>query len=58
MSYMGNLDVGIVADRYQMPDVSRLIDWLRDGVAELLPPRTASAAGSRWRKSPRQATDR
>jgi diacylglycerol O-acyltransferase / wax synthase len=37
MSYLGNLDVGIVADRDQMPDVHRLVDWLKDGVAELLP---------------------
>jgi diacylglycerol O-acyltransferase len=58
MSYLGDLDVGIVADRDQMPDVPRLIDWLKDGVAELLPPRTSPAAGSGSRKSPRQATER
>jgi hypothetical protein len=28
MSYMGSLDFGIVADRDQMPDLDRLIDWL------------------------------
>jgi diacylglycerol O-acyltransferase / wax synthase len=38
MSYLDNLDVGIVADRDQMPDVNRLVVWLKDGVAELLPP--------------------
>jgi WS/DGAT/MGAT family acyltransferase len=47
MSYLGNLDVGIVADRDQMPDLHRLIDWLKDGVTELLPPRPSSAAASR-----------
>jgi WS/DGAT/MGAT family acyltransferase len=38
MSYLGNIDVGIVADRDQMPDVHRLIGWLRDEVAALAPP--------------------
>jgi len=38
MSYLGSLDFGIVADRDQMPDLHRLIEWLRDGVAELTPP--------------------
>ena len=28
MSYMGHMDFGIVADRDQMPDVWRLIDYL------------------------------
>jgi WS/DGAT/MGAT family acyltransferase len=37
MSYMDSIDVGIVADRDQMPDLGRLIDWLADGVLELLP---------------------
>ena len=37
-SYLDNLDVGIIADRDQMPDVNRLVAWLKDGVAELLPP--------------------
>ena len=35
MSYCGQLDFGIVADRDQMPDVWRLIDWLEDSLAEL-----------------------
>ncbi len=35
MSYCGTLDFGIVADRDQMPDVWRLIDWLEDSLAEL-----------------------
>ncbi len=38
MSYRGHLDVGIVADRDQMPDVWKLIGWLEDSLAELLPP--------------------
>jgi len=37
MSYLDNIDVGIVADRDQMPDVQKLIGWLQDGVDELLP---------------------
>jgi hypothetical protein len=37
MSYCGHLDVGIVADRAQMPDVGLLIGWLADALAELLP---------------------
>lgn len=40
MSYCGNLDFGIVADRDQMPDVWNLIDWLREELAELAPART------------------
>jgi WS/DGAT C-terminal domain len=37
MSYCGHLDFGIVADREQMRDVWRLIDWLEDSLRELLP---------------------
>jgi diacylglycerol O-acyltransferase / wax synthase len=37
MSYCGRLDIGIVADREQMRDVWKLIDWLRDALAELRP---------------------
>ena len=39
MSYCGHLDFGIVADRYQMPDVQSLIGWLADEL-ETLRPRT------------------
>ena len=35
MSYRGHLDFGILADRDQMPDVWKLIDWLHEGLAEL-----------------------
>jgi WS/DGAT/MGAT family acyltransferase len=40
MSYDGGLDIGIVADRDQMPDVWKLIGWMREGLQEL-----ADAAG-------------
>jgi WS/DGAT/MGAT family acyltransferase len=35
MSYCGHLDIGIVADRDQMPDVDELVGWLRDSLDEL-----------------------
>jgi WS/DGAT/MGAT family acyltransferase len=38
MSYCGSLDFGIVADREQMRDVWKLIDWLRDSLDELASP--------------------
>jgi len=38
MSYCGHLDFGIVADREQMRDVWKLIGWLEESLAELLPP--------------------
>ncbi len=44
MSYLDDIDVGIVADRDQMPDVQDLIGWLADGVGELLPQPAAAAA--------------
>jgi diacylglycerol O-acyltransferase / wax synthase len=37
MSYCGKLDFGIVADRDQMPDLDRLIDWLGEALEELRP---------------------
>jgi WS/DGAT/MGAT family acyltransferase len=40
MSYRGHLDFGIVADREQMRDVWKLIGWLEESLAELLPPGT------------------
>ena len=39
MSNLGNLDFGIVADRDQMPDVWRMIDWLGESLEELKPAR-------------------
>jgi diacylglycerol O-acyltransferase / wax synthase len=44
MSYRGHLDFGIVADRDQMPDLWRLMDWLREALDELRPSRAAEAA--------------
>jgi diacylglycerol O-acyltransferase / wax synthase len=37
MSYLGQLDFGIVADREQMPDVWSLIGWLSDALDEIKP---------------------
>ena len=37
MSYCGHLDFGIVADREQIPDVWKLIGWLRESLDELPP---------------------
>jgi WS/DGAT/MGAT family acyltransferase len=37
MSYLGSLDFGLVADRDQMPDLWKLIEWLRDSLEELRP---------------------
>jgi WS/DGAT/MGAT family acyltransferase len=37
MSYCGQLNFGIVADREQMPDVWSLIEWVREATDELEP---------------------
>jgi diacylglycerol O-acyltransferase len=37
MSYMGSMDFGIVADRDQMPDLDRLMQFLADELAALKP---------------------
>jgi hypothetical protein len=37
MSYRGSMDFGIVADREQMPDVWKLMGWLREALDELKP---------------------
>ena len=37
MSYCGHLDFGIVADRDQMPDLRKTIEWLGDSLEELRP---------------------
>ncbi|CAN5456717.1 hypothetical protein BH10ACT11_BH10ACT11_21690 [soil metagenome] len=44
MSYMGHMDFGIVADRDQMPDLWRLIDYLRDELEELRPAKSTADA--------------
>jgi diacylglycerol O-acyltransferase len=41
MSYCGSLDFGIVSDRDQMPDVDKLMGWLADELALLMPPAAA-----------------
>ncbi len=46
MSYCGELNFGIVADREQMPDVWSLIEWLRDAADELEPRAAPPAATS------------
>jgi hypothetical protein len=49
MSYLGHLDVGIVADREQMPDVALLMGWLREELALLVaaaPVATHAQAGA------------
>jgi diacylglycerol O-acyltransferase len=38
MSYCGHLDFGLIADRDQMPDLTRLMEWLGDELAALQPP--------------------
>ena len=35
MSYCGDMDFGIVADRDQMPDVDTLLDYMREELAAL-----------------------
>jgi hypothetical protein len=42
MSYDGHLDFGIVADRDQVRDLWCMIDWLREGLAELEPAEPAA----------------
>jgi WS/DGAT/MGAT family acyltransferase len=37
MSYNGRMDFGIVADRDQMPDLARLMDWLQEELDALKP---------------------
>jgi diacylglycerol O-acyltransferase len=37
MSYLDSIDIGIVSDRDQMPDVQRLIEWLSDEIKALTP---------------------
>jgi hypothetical protein len=44
MSYCGQLNFGIVADREQMPDVWSLIEWLGDALEELKPAKSRAGA--------------
>jgi WS/DGAT/MGAT family acyltransferase len=36
MSYCGNIHIGVVADRDQVPDVQRLADWMTDELTTLV----------------------
>jgi diacylglycerol O-acyltransferase len=47
MSYCGHLDVGIVADREQMPDVALLTGWLQEALTELMAPAPEAPADPR-----------
>lgn len=38
MSYCGSMDVGLVADREQMPDLADLMGWMAQELAALQPP--------------------
>jgi hypothetical protein len=46
-SYDGMVDIGIVGDREQMPDLDKLIGWMRESLAELgRPPAEDRGAGT------------
>ena len=45
MSYCGHLDFGIVADRDQMPDLWKMIDWLSESLEELRPKKRGRRQG-------------
>jgi WS/DGAT/MGAT family acyltransferase len=49
MSYCGKLDFGIIADREQMPDVGKLLGWLREELDALKPrrPRRSGQNGAK-----------
>jgi diacylglycerol O-acyltransferase / wax synthase len=51
MSYCGNIDFGLVADREQMPDLWRVMGWLREALDELRP------VGAEARPSPDGAAE-
>jgi diacylglycerol O-acyltransferase len=61
MSLCGHLDFGIVADRDQMPDVHKLMGWLREELRALEPPKRRQAAsgngsaGGAARRKPKAA---
>jgi diacylglycerol O-acyltransferase len=46
MSYCGHMDFGIVADRDQMPDLWKLMDWLGEALEELKPKRPKAPRAS------------
>jgi diacylglycerol O-acyltransferase / wax synthase len=60
MSYMGHMDFGIVADRDQMPDLWKLMDWLGEELEALKPkrakaPRASSANGAKRKPATKKA---
>jgi diacylglycerol O-acyltransferase / wax synthase len=62
MSYNGNLNFGIVADRDVIPDLGKMLRWLNDELESLAVPTTASvvgrAPGQRRRRHPRPLAPR
>jgi hypothetical protein len=62
MSYCGHLDFGIVADRDQMPDLWKMIDWLSESLEELRPKkrtrRASKAKGSTGGRASRSTAKR
>ena len=58
MSYRRHLDFRIVADREQIPDVWKLIGWLRESLDELRPPGRAQAAARRYPRRRRHGAAR
>ena len=58
MSYCGRLDFGLVADRDQMPDLSRMIEWLTESLDELRPKkrRRRGARSARNRRGKRSTS--
>jgi diacylglycerol O-acyltransferase len=58
MSYNGHMDFGIVADRDQMPDANKLMDWLRDELKALKPAEAKKPASPRRKaKAPSSSTN-
>jgi diacylglycerol O-acyltransferase / wax synthase len=63
MSYMGHMDFGIVADRDQMPDLWKLMDWLGEELEVLKPkpakaPRASSPNGAKKKSAAKKAAPR
>jgi WS/DGAT/MGAT family acyltransferase len=52
MSYCGHLDFGLVADRDQMPDLAKMIDWLGESLEELRPKKLRGRRASRSTAKP------
>src|SRR5205807_16966 len=57
MSYRGSMDFGIVADREQMPDVSKLMDWLHQALDELKPTEAAVAGAAEQTNGSRERSE-